>query len=170
MVVMTHILPLFGQQDSLWMLESAIDNYEMQMENLEEMEGVSEEFLEQLESSQSGMPNLNDLNYEVAINRLLLSDYQYYQLQLYIEEYGQLYSIYELDAIEGFTVKDRLRLTVMAVIAPPPKPKPTFKELWKSSKSVLWVRYGQVVERQAGYDTSRANHYDGSPAHLQFRR
>lgn len=169
MVVMTHILPLFGQQDSLWMLESAIDNYEMQMENLEEMEGVSEEFLEQLESSQSGKPNLNDLNYEVAINRLLLSDYQYYQLQLYIEEYGQLYSIYELDAIEGFTVKDRLRLTVMAVIAPPPKPKPTFKELWKSSKSVLWVRYGQVVEQQAGYDTTRSNHYDGSPAHVQFR-
>lgn len=169
MVVMIHILPLFGQQDSLWMLESAIDNYEMQMENSEEMEGVSEEFLEQLESSQSGKPNLNDLNYEVAINRLLLSDYQYYQLQLYIEEYGQLYSIYELDAIEGFTVKDRLRLTVMAVIAPPPKPKPTFKELWKSSKSVLWVRYGQVVEQQAGYDTTRSNHYDGSPAHVQFR-
>lgn len=169
MVVMTHILPLFGQQDSLWMLESAIDNYEMQMENLEEMEGVSEEFLEQLESSQSGKPNLNDLNYEVAINRLLLSDYQYYQLQLYIEEYGQLYSIYELDAIEGFTLKDRLRLAVMAVIAPPPKPKPTFKELWKSSKSVLWVRYGQVVEQQAGYDTIRANHYEGSPAHVQFR-
>ena len=169
MVVMTHILPLFGQQDSLWMLESAIDNYEMQMENLEEMEGVSEEFLEQLESSQSGKPNLNDLNYKVAINRLLLSDYQYYQLQLYIEEYGQLYSIYELDAIEGFTLKDRLRLAVMAVIAPPPKPKPTFKELWKSSKSVLWVRYGQVVEQQAGYDTTRANHYEGSPAHVQFR-
>ena len=169
MVVMIHILPLFGQQDSLWMLESAIDNYEMQMENLEEMEGVSEEFLEQLESSQSGKPNLNDLNYEVAINRLLLSDYQYYQLQLYIEEYGQLYSIYELDAIEGFTLKDRLRLAVMAVIAPPPKPKPTFKELWKSSKSVLWVRYGQVVEQQAGYDTTRANHYEGSPAHVQFR-
>lgn len=169
MVVMIHILPLFGQQDSLWMLESAIDNYEMQMENFEEMEGVSEEFLEQLESSQSGKPNLNDLNYEVAINRLLLSDYQYYQLQLYIEEYGQLYSIYELDAIEGFTLKDRLRLAVMAVIAPPPKPKPTFKELWKSSKSVLWVRYGQVVEQQAGYDTTRANHYEGSPAHVQFR-
>ena len=169
MVVMIHILPLFGQQDSLWMLESAIDNYEMQMENLEEMEGVSEEFLEQLESSQSGKPNLNDLNYKVAINRLLLSDYQYYQLQLYIEEYGQLYSIYELDAIEGFTLKDRLRLAVMAVIAPPPKPKPTFKELWKSSKSVLWVRYGQVLEQQAGYDTTRANHYEGSPAHVQFR-
>lgn len=170
MMMLIPMRTLFAQQDSLWMLETTIDNYEFETEDLENIENVSEELLERMEMSQIGSRlNLNDLSYEQAVNQLQLSDYQYYQLQLYIEEYGQLYSIYELDAIEGFTVKDRLRLAVLAVIGPPPKPKPTFKELWKASKNVLWVRYGQVVERQAGYDTTRANHYEGSPAHVQFR-
>ena len=170
MVMLIPKLSLFAQQDSLWVLETVIDNYELQMEDLEDIENISEELLERMEMSQmGGLLNLNDLSYEQAVNQLQLSDYQYYQLQLYIEEYGQLYSIYELDAIEGFMEKDRLRLAVLAVIGPPPKSKPTFKELWKASKSVLWVRYGQVVERQAGYDTTRANHYEGSPAHVQFR-
>lgn len=173
MLIMMMLIPmrtLFAQQDSLWMLETTIDNYEFETEDLENIENVSEELLERMEMSQIGSRlNLNDLSYEQAVNQLQLSDYQYYQLQLYIEEYGQLYSIYELDAIEGFTVKDRLRLAVLAVIEPPPKPKPTFKELWKASKNVLWVRYGQVVERQAGYDSTRVNHYEGSPAHVQFR-
>jgi len=172
-IMMVMLIPMFSllaQQDSLWMLETTIDNYELQTEDLENIENVSEELLERMEMTQTGgRLNLNDLSYEQAVNQLQLSDYQYYQLQLYMEEFGQLYSIYELDAIEGFTVKDRLRLAVLAVIGPPPKPKPTFKELWKASKSVLWVRYGQVVERQAGYDTTRANHYEGSPAHVQFR-
>lgn len=170
LVMLIPKLSLFAQQDSLWVLETVIDNYELQMEDLEDIENISEELLERMEMSQmGGLLNLNDLSYEQAVNQLQLSDYQYYQLQLYIEEYGQLYSIYELDAIEGFMEKDRLRLAVLAVIGPPPKSKPTFKELWKASKSVLWVRYGQVVERQAGYDTTRANHYEGSPAHVQFR-
>lgn len=160
----------FAQYDSLRWVENTTDSWEMQFEDLNDEEYVSEDILETMEEIlTSSRANLNNLSYETAITVLHLSDYQYYQLQLYIEEYGQLYSIYELDAIEGFTVKDRLRLAVLAVIGPPPKPKPTFKELWKASKSVLWVRYGQLVEQQAGYDTTRANHYEGSPAHVQFR-
>lgn len=162
-----HVL---AQQDSVGILENAVENWEIQMEDLEETEGVSEDLLERLEVVQANRaPNLNDLSYEVAVSQLLLSDYQYYQLQLYIETFGQLYSIFELDAIDGFSVEDRLRLARLVTIDPPPKQRPTFKQLLKSGKNVLWFRYCQVVERQAGYDTSRANYYAGSPAHLQFR-
>ncbi|MCR4826270.1 MAG: hypothetical protein K5882_04875 [Bacteroidales bacterium] len=160
----------FAQQDSIRLMESAVESWMLQMDDLENEENVSEEMLELMDELQKDLrPNLNDLSYEVAITRLQLSDYQYYQLQLYIENYGQLYSIYELAAIDGFTDEDMRRLFDMVVILPPPKQRPSFRQLMKSSKSVLWLRYGQVVERQAGYDTSRANHYDGSPAHLQFR-
>ncbi len=170
MMIFVPTMQVFAQQDSLWIIDDAVNELELQIEDLENMENVSEELIEHLEFSQTNKtPNLNDLSYEVAINKLSLSDYQYYQLQLYIEEYGQLYSIYELDAIEGFSAKERLRLADIAMIAPPPKPKPTFKELWRWSKSVLWVRYGQVVERQSGYDTTRTSHYDGSPSHVQFQ-
>ena len=171
-MVIAVIIPTAGftQQDSTRLLENTVENWMLQMEDLENEENVSEEMLEQMEDIyENSRPNLNNLSYEVAVIRLQLSDYQYYQLQLYIENYGQLYSIYELAAIDGFSDEDMRRLSDQVVISPPPKPRPTFRELVRSSKSVLWLRYGQVVERQAGYDTSRANHYDGSPAHLQFR-
>ena len=172
MMVIAVILPTtgFAQQDSTLMLETTVESWMLQMEDLENAEAANEEVLEQMDDVyKNSRPNLNNLSYEVAVTRLNLSDYQYYQLQLYIETYGQLYSIYELPAIDGFTDEDMRRLSDQVVISPPPKPRPTFRELMRSCKSVLWLRYGQVVERQAGYDTSQTNHYDGSPAHLQFR-
>lgn len=170
MMAMTVPAHTFAQQDSLWQMDNAVDEMELLTEELENLENVSEELLEQLELSQSNRkPNLNNLSYEVASKQLYLTDYQYYQLQLYIETHGPLYSIFELDVIDGFTVAERLRLSYVAVVAPPPRQRPTFRQLWKSGKHVLWFRYSQVVERQAGYDTTRANHYPGSPARLQFR-
>ena len=172
MMVIAVILPTAGftQQDSTRLLENTVESWMLQMEDLENAEAANEEVLEQMDDVyKNSRPNLNNLSYEVAVTRLNLSDYQYYQLQLYIETYGQLYSIYELPAIDGFTDEDMRRLSDQVVISPPPKPRPTFLELMRSCKSVLWLRYGQVVERQAGYDTSQTNHYDGSPAHLQFR-
>ena len=173
-ITLTAPAHTFAQQDSLWLMEDAVDEMEFQMEDLENTEivseGMFEELLEQMELSQSSKkPNLNNLSYETAVKQLLLTDYQYYQLQLYIETHGPLYSIFELDAIDGFSVAERLRLAYLSVVAPPPEQRPTFKQLWKSGKNVLWFRYSQVVERQAGYDTNRANHYLGSPARLQFR-
>ena len=159
-----------AQQDSTLFMDSAIERLETQTEDLEDAENVSEDLLERLEEMREGLrPNLNDLSYETAINVLQLTDYQYYQLQLYIENFGQLYSIYEIPAIDGFSEEEMRRLAALTVIAPPPKQRPTFRELLRNSKSVLWVRYGQVLERQDGYDTTRTSHYDGSPPHLQFR-
>ena len=151
-------------------MDSALETWETQTEEFEDAETVTEDLLERLEESRNnGRPNLNDLKYETAVNQLKLTDYQYYQLQLYIETYGPLYSIYEIPSIDGFSEEEMRRLAAMTIIAPPPKGRSTFRELIRSCKNVFWVRYGQIVERQAGYDTSRANHYDGSPAHLQFR-
>lgn len=170
--MITTIIPTagFAQQDSTRLLENSVESWMLQMDDLENEENVSEEMLEQMEDVyKNSRPNLNNLSYEVAVARLQLSDYQYYQLQLYIDTYGQLYSIYELAAIDGFSDEDMRRLSNQVVILPPPKQRLSFRQLMKSSKSVFWLRYGQVVEQQAGYDTSRPNHYDGSPAHLQFR-
>ena len=169
---LTAIIPVvgLGQQDSTLILETAVESWMLQMEDLENAENANEEMLEQMEEIHgNGRPNLNNLSYETAVNQLRLNDYQYYQLQLYIERYGQLYSVYELSAIDGFSNEDMRRLFDRVVVLPPPKPRSTFRELLRSSKSVLWMRYGQVVERQAGYDTARTNHFSGSPAHVQFR-
>lgn len=166
----TPVAFILAQVDSIRMPENIIEDWELQADNPEEMESASEDLLERLEIMQSNRkPNLNDLSYEVAMSQLLLSDYQYYQLQLYIENYGPLYSLFELPAIYGFREEDISRIMGKAVVEPPPKKRPTFQQLLRSSKSVFWLRYGQTVEKQAGYDTTRASHYDGSPARLQFR-
>lgn len=171
--ILLSALPItrtLAQQDSTLFMDSALETWEAQIEELEDAENLTEDLLERLEESRNnGRPNLNDLKYETAVNQLKLTDYQYYQLQLYIETYGPLYSIYEIPSIDGFSEEEMRRLAAMTIIAPPPKRRPTFREMIRSCKNVFWVRYGQIVERQAGYDTSRANHYDGSPAHLQFR-
>ena len=171
--ILLSALPItrtLAQQDSTLFMDSALETWEAQIEELEDAENLTEDLLERLEESRNnGRPNLNDLKYETAVNQLKLTDYQYYQLQLYIETYGPLYSIYEIPSIDGFSEEEMRRLAAMTIIAPPPKGRSTFRELIRSCKNVFWVRYGQIVERQAGYDTSRANHYDGSPAHLQFR-
>lgn len=165
-----------AQWDSTQVMEEVVGNWEVQwegtgdVEGLEDAEGAAEELLERIEDMRQGSkPNLNDLSYEVAVNRLHLTDYQYYQLQLYIEEYGQLYSLFELPAVNGFSDADMRYLSARAVVEPPPNERPTLKRLLKAGKNVFWIRYGQFVERQAGYDTARANHYAGSPAHVQFR-
>lgn len=171
MIMVLSMSDVFGQQDSIIPLpENVIEDWELQLENGDELENVSEDLLERLDVMQTNRkPNLNELSYEVAVNQLLLSDYQYYQLQLYIENYGPLCSLYELAAIDGFAQEDIPKMAARAVVEPPPEQHPTFRQLLKTGKSMFLLRYGQVLERQAGYDTTRANHYNGSPAHLQFR-
>lgn len=161
----------YGQIDSAFMYEQLLDNLES-LEEFADIENgdISEEFLEKIqEITTSEKPNINDLSYETALKILQLSDYQYYQLQLYIHDYGQMYSIYELLAIEGFSKEDMYRLEKVVRILAPPKGKRTIKEFMKDGKNQFLFRYVQILEPQAGYDKTRNNHYDGNPAQLMFR-
>lgn len=158
-----------AQIDSSLNADQVIETIENALGNEEEIT-IPEELLEELTSwSNNGKPNLNDLPYETATLRLKLTDYQYYQLQLYIENYGQLASIYELDAIDGFSEQDRERLSSLVNVFITREKEPFFKNFFKRSKQSILVRYGQVLEPQAGYDTTRANHYLGDPSHVCFK-
>lgn len=132
---------------------------------------LSEELLEELDmaSEHAGAYNLNSLTYDQARTGLRLSDYQYYQLQLYIEEHGALASIYELDIIEGFGAKERERLASSVYARFVSRDAFHWRDLIKKGRSTLLLRAQTVLERQAGYDTSRSNHYSGSPLHVCFR-
>ena len=162
----------YAQEDSISIrcadlsdeLEEVLDQWDGESE-------ISGEVLEDLlgEASSGTKPNLNDLHYETAVKVLHLSDYQYYQLQLYLENYGPMATIYELAAIEGYSQRDVERLASLAEVLPVKGKVRLFKDFFSKSRSVLWVRYGQVLERQAGYDTARSNHYPGSPGHACFK-
>lgn len=166
------ILYMEAQQDSLQEHVQFSDRLENLLETLNDETNISEDLLEQLdewETQTNHRPNINKLSYEVAIEKLHLNDYQYYQLQKYIEEYGALASIYELKIIDGFSAEDVARLSKLVRVENPTGTDRLFDKFFKKSKSSLLIRYQQVVERQAGYDTSRSNHYAGSPAHACFK-
>lgn len=131
---------------------------------------ATEELVEEISDWHiSGRVNLNELTYEQATTIFHFSDYQYYQLQLYIEQYGELVSIYEMSAIDGFSEYDIAKLEYLFYVSPPKQKTHFFKNLWKNCHSQLLMRYGQILEKQVGYDTTRNNHYSGSSSHLCWR-
>jgi len=169
-LIFLPIWNLWSQTDSNLYNIRTLDIIENNLEdNLDDENFAPDELLEELEELSGQRPNLNCLGYETAVRLLKLSDYQYYQLQLYLENYGALASIYELDGIDGFGKEERERLQLLAEVAPVPKSSSFFKDFFKKGKSKLLVRYGQILEHQAGYDTSRATHYAGTPGHAMFR-
>jgi len=171
MVLTTAITPVASAQIDSLRQDDVLDLFLNQLEeNAVEEEVATEELLEELqEYAEPVKVNLNALPYNIAAKRFHLSDFQYYQLQLYIEQFGQLVSIYELAAIEGFSQEEITRLAPFVTAVPLPGKRDFFKDFFSKSRTSFFARYGQILEKQAGYDTSRSSHYDGSPGHACFR-
>ena len=149
-----------------------IDPIIMQLENLTEnslSEADVADVLETLFEADENRFEVNNLTQEEAVMKLQLSEYQYYQLQLYIEKYGKLVSLYELAAIEGFSSADMLRLFNKLYICNKREKKSRLNDFFKKGGSTLLFRYAQIVEKRAGFDKTRNNHYLGSPPQLAFR-
>jgi hypothetical protein len=145
-----------------------IENIENKVENSDEEADYSEELGELILNGQNKIP-LNFLTPEVAVNILKLSEYQYYQLELYIEKYGSLLTINELAAIEGFTMDDVNRLSPYIDMKAAPRKSKSFADFFRHPKNELLLRYGLILEKSAGYDTTNENHYLGAPFRLCFR-
>lgn len=171
-IILLLSLSTMGQNDSLAIsTEMIMDPIEEQLENSnDESTQIPEELIDEIfDLAGKNQYNLNDLSYEVATTLFKLTDYQYYQLQLYIELYGSMATIYELAAIEGFGYSELSRLMPYVIVAPVPVKLEFFKNFFKRSSSNLLVRYVQTTEKSTGYDTNRTQHYAGSPIGLCFR-
>ena len=108
--------------------------------------------------------NINAPNYEDLMNLFNLTDYQVYNLKRYLEEYGQLYSIHELSAIEGMDAKTISRIINYIEIAPVlQKEKFSLKRAFKYGKNSILIRYGQVLEEQKGYSLPKEGELERNP-------
>lgn len=163
-------IPLFGQLDSIAFEQ---DNQELELldyENL--MDQTSDEIdlsEEQIFVTEGEKWNINDLSAEVAIGKLEMTDYQYYQLLKYIDQCGPLVTIYELAAIEGFDYPAILRWVPFLKVGPRKKGRFIFKELFTHSNHQLLIRNSRVLEEKKGYRTETTNGYLGSPDRLSFK-
>lgn len=164
-----------AQVDTLFQNERREEQLLQRFENLVDEDGKNQEELEQLLLEEqefqeiSGRVNLNALSPEVALEKLHFSDYQYYQLLAYISDYGELVSVYELASVEGFSMEDVRRLMPFVEVVPTKTESHFFKNFFRKSKNSILLRYGRVLEKQAGYDAMREKHYLGSPMRLAFK-
>ncbi len=148
--------------------EILIENIENRVENSDEESDYSDE-LEEFILEEQRKISINYLSPEIAVNILKLSEYQYYQLQLYIDKYGPLLTINELAAIDGFTPEDIKRMAPYIEMKSAPQKSKSLAEFFRNPKNELLLRYGIILEKSAGYDTTKENHYLGSPFRLSFR-
>jgi hypothetical protein len=152
------------REDLLFRFEELINEDESNQEELEELLIEEQEKFQEVTRA-----NLNALTPEMAFAYLKLTDYQYYNLLAYLSEYGMMASVYELNAVEGFSIEDVRRLMPLVNLESVTRKNNFFKNFFRKSKSSFLLRYGQVLEKQNGYDKSQTKHYLGSPFRLAFK-
>ena len=164
---------LFSQIDStkikIELIEDNIhDMMENHIENMDEEVEDLEEVIDLIFSIEQKI-NINDVSPEMAFTLLKLTEYQYYQLLLYLEKYGELVSVNELYAIEGWGSEDVARILPFITVENAKNRRLKFVDWFKFTQHRLLLRYGQIVEKRSGYERNRKNGYLGDPTHLLFR-
>lgn len=152
------------REDLLFRFEELINDDESNQEEVEELMVEEQEKFQDINKV-----NVNTLTPELAFGFLKITDYQYYNLISYLAEYGPMVSVYELNAVEGFSYEDVRRLQPLLLVEIVNKKKNFFKNFFRKSKNSLLLRFGQVLEKQVGYDKSQSKHYLGSPFRLAFK-
>jgi hypothetical protein len=122
--------------------------------------------------------NINYATYDEMRRFFFLTDLQIHKIIEYRNVYGLFVTIYELQAVEGFHL-DLIELLDPFIVISPEKPsfklKP--KNVLKYGRHDLFLRYGRVLEEQAGFrelsDSAKAarpnGYYLGSPDRLYMR-
>ncbi|MFH1296613.1 MAG: helix-hairpin-helix domain-containing protein [Bacteroidota bacterium] len=139
-----------------------------------------------LEPDEEEVLTYSALQKKININRLdpndlsrisFLNPKQIKNLIDYLNNYGEVFSMYELQAVEGFDSTLIRQLTsYLEVGAPPDKVHLTPRNLIRHGHHELILRYQQVLQTQAGYqddDSTRqeepGTYYLGSPQRYYFR-
>jgi hypothetical protein len=117
--------------------------------------------------------NLNAADVDELRELYLLTDIQIANLQRHIARYGDLRSIYELQAIEDFDLPTIRSLTWFTTVAPVLSLQNfSISEFWRESTHDLFLRYKRNLQLQDGFipdaDTGVPD-YAGSPDYLYSR-
>ncbi len=137
-----------------------------------------EELFDQMEQLREYPININSANEEELRHIYFLDDYRITSLLEYIRNYGELLTIYELTAIEGFD-KDLIEAILPYIRISPFKKdeKIKFKDLFRFGKSQVLLKCNSILEPQKGYSLDRDSiiainsnqYYLGSPIGIYVR-
>lgn len=167
-LLVTH---LFSQDSGDLLLEEMISTYAESSDLVPNEEEVT------FYVNQGKKININRLGPDDFLKIPFLTPLQAKNLAEYIKQYGELFSFYELQAVEGFdssTIQQLIPYIEIGAI--PPRVKITPKNLIREGHHEVLFRYGQVLQRQEGYQkndtcqvTEQKNLYLGSPQSYYFR-
>lgn len=162
-------LTLYSQTDS-----SSIQIIEKIVEGVENMESIPEDYeineeQENLVWNSYNKWNINQLNPEVAFQIFEMTDYQYFQLQKYIDQQGELITIYELAGIEGFNHLEIQKWIPFLEVKPVKRDKKYWTHFFRYAKHQILIRNGRVLESDSDYEEDFPDSTMGSPDHLCFK-
>ena len=174
----------------LFVIVSTVFNSYSQTDNPDLIERTTEKLSETADKP----PDFSDLIDDVALIRYhpvnlnnttpeeinlipFLTERQSSNLLSYLKTYGKIYTVYELQAVEGFDSSVIQKILPYIAIGPEAeKHNLQLKNLFSYGRNQLVIRYEQVVQKQAGYHVNdsilNANPnagYLGSPIKLFFR-
>ncbi|MBE0647314.1 MAG: helix-hairpin-helix domain-containing protein [Bacteroidales bacterium] len=121
--------------------------------------------------------NINLMDPTVLSRIPFLTSSQIKNLTEYLTEYGEVFSLYELQAVEGFDSAIIQKLTPYIVIGlPPPRVRLTPRNLIREGRHEVAFRYEQVMQKQSGYQkgdsitaSDPGSFYLGSQQRYYFR-
>jgi len=153
---------------------SSLPIIEKLIDGVENLETISEEY--EMSEDQENVVwkshnkwNINLLNSEVALQIFEMSDFQYYQLQKYIDQQGELLTIYELAGIEGFSYEEIQKWIPYLDVKPVKKNKNYWNHFFKFGKHQLLIRNGRLLEQDLELDDRVIDSTKGSNDHLCFK-
>lgn len=168
-LIISLFLNLSAQIDS-----TSVPIIEKIIDGVENLESISEEY--EMSEDQENVVwkthnkwNINQLNTEVALQIFEMSDFQYYQLQKYIDQQGELLTIYELAGIEGFSFEEIQKWIPYLEVKPVKKSKNYWTHFFKYGKHQLLIRNGRSLEQESQIDEEYPDSTKGTADHLCFK-
>ncbi len=152
---------------SIPIMEKIMDGVD-QMESIPEDLEMSED-LENMVWQVREKWNINQLNPEVALQIFEMTDFQYYQLQKYIDQQGELLTIYELAGIEGFSYQEIQKWIPYLEVTPAKKNKNYWTHFFKYAKHQFMIRNGRILDSEPVNEDDFPDSTRGSPDHLCFK-
>ncbi|HEX7410693.1 MAG TPA: helix-hairpin-helix domain-containing protein, partial [Bacteroidales bacterium] len=147
-------LSLYAQEpDTTRRLDGGTDNNKME-EIVERTDAELDysDFADDLGRLRRHPVNLNAASDEDLRKLTFLNELQIANLRSYLQQYGSIASIYELQMIEGFNQEMiELMLPFITLTAQSQDDKITLSRLLHYGKADLMVRYQQILEQQKGY-------------------
>ncbi len=160
--VLVYSIPLYSQ-----LSPEDDENVQQQIEATSEIYNEDTDYsdlLDKLNFYRNNPVNLNYATPEELKDLLYLNDMQINNLIEYRKKYGKLYSIYELEAIEGFYLDVINKILPFVYISENPnKRNLSLKNIIRNGKSRMIASYQQVLEKQQGYTHIDDSAYEANP-------